>query len=163
MRSLLVVALLITHGPSPPQQCPTGAFCISISSAKTEHSKDSSVTTETIRIVGSQAVYEAERRRAKPQHREYKLTESEIAKLRKLAAESGLLTPSTVEYPAEAGSHTYLELSAEITLNEKKSVTEVSGSLNSENLKMNKSYQAVTVLLDAIKELLAAKDDEQHP
>lgn len=133
---------------------------ISISLIRSEHSRDSNSTSTTITVNDHDLVYEeSARRRKKTVHKEYKLTDQEVGRLKKLIKERHMLVSGSVEYPTRPVPHTYYELTVEVELNRKKSLIKVSGPVNSDEMKSNILYQKTDALLEEINEIIRARDE----
>ena len=159
MKLIVVLLACCLAGFASPRQNGQ-SLSVSISTTKTEHSRDSNTTSTSIRIVGNDLTYEEQRRRSKPSHKEYKLTENEIAGLKSLITEKKLLASNTVEFPSVSGPHTDYESTAEIRIEGKTATLSVSGPINSDKMKSDPIYQNTQALLDAINHIMEKKDSE---
>lgn len=139
-----------------------GDLYISISETRTEHSRDSGTRVKTIKVNGSALVYETANRKTQL-HKEYRLTDEEVRKLRQLISEKQLLTSYAVEYAEPVGPHTSTALSVELKLNRRKSLIRISGPINSEELRNDRVYQNANAFLEAVTELIEARDNSNPP
>jgi len=131
---------------------------ISISETRREHSRDSYSISKAITINGNALLYEETGRRGKQVHKEYRLTDQEIVKLRQLISEKHLLISRSVEYPEATGPHTSIELSLEIKSNRKRSLIRISGSTNSKELENDRVYKNANALFEEISDMIHARD-----
>jgi hypothetical protein len=161
--NILVPALLLWAMNSPVLGQKAGRLYISISETRTEHSRDSYSISKTITINGSALLYDESGRRGKQVHREYKLINQEIVRLRQLISEKNLLISRSVEYPEATGPHTSIALSLELKSNRKRSLIRISGSINSKELENDRVYKNVSAFLEEIIEMIDSKDESLTP
>ncbi len=154
---LILASLLCVAKASALAQKPIG-FYISISETRTEHSRDSGSISKTIKIKGSSLIYEEESTRRKPLHKEYKLTDQEISKFKRIISERHLLASSSAEYAEVTGPHTSIVLSLELKIKRRRSLIRISGSMASKVLNNDHVYQNAHALLDEITEMMEVKD-----
>ncbi len=159
MKIAIALAWLVCSATSFIQINEAEHLYISISLIKTEHSRDSNSASTTITIKDHDLTYEESGRRKKAVHKEYKLTDQEIAKLKRLIKEKHLLVSASVEYPTRPVTYTYYELTLELELNRKKSLIKVSGPVNSNEMKNNILYQQTGALLEEINENISIRDE----
>ncbi|HVS80400.1 MAG TPA: hypothetical protein VHE60_01540 [Pyrinomonadaceae bacterium] len=159
--SILVPALLLCVVNAPVLGQKAGGLYISISQTRTEHSRDSYSISKTITINGNALLYEESGRRSKQVHKEYKLTDQEIIRLRQLISEKNLLISRSIEYPEATGPHTSFVLSLELKSNRKRSLIRISGSLNSKELDSDRVYKNANAFLEQITEMIYSKDESK--
>lgn len=160
-RILLILASLLCVANVSALGQKAGGFYISISETRTEHSRDSDSISKTIKINVNALVYEETSRRKEPLHKEYRLTDQEITKLKRLVSERHLLVSRSVEYPEAAGPHTSIVLRLELKSKRRRSLIRISGSMASKELKNDLVYQNAHALLDEITEMIAAKNESK--
>ena len=158
---LVVLTLLLWVVNSPVLGQKSASLYISISETRREHSRDSYSISKTITINGNALLYEESGRRSKQVHKEYKLTDQEIIRLRQLISEKNLLISRSVEYPEATGLHTSIELSLELKSNRKRSLIMISGSINSKELENDRVYKNAEAFLEEIIEMIDAKDESK--
>ena len=158
---LILASLFCVANASALAQKPIG-FYVSISETRTEHSRDSGSNSKTIKINGNALVFEETSRRRKPLHKEYRLTDQEVSKLKRLVSERHLLASRSVEYPEVAGPHTSIALSLELKSKRRHARIRISGSMASKELNNDHVYQNAHELLDEITEMMTAKDQAER-
>ena len=158
---LILASLFCVANASALAQKPIG-FYVSISETRTEHSRDSDSSARTIRISGHALIYEETSRRRKPLHKEYRLTDQEVSKLKRLVSERHLLASRSVAYAEVTGPHTSIVLSLELKLKKRRSLIRISGSMASKELNNDHVYQNAHALLDEITKMMDAKDQAER-
>jgi len=159
-RVLILAGLLCVVNDSVLGQ-KTGRLYLSVSQTRTEHSRDSYSISKTITINGNVLLYDEGGRRIKPVHKEYKLSNQEVARLRQLISERNLLISKSVEYPVATGPHTSISLSVEIKTKGKRSLIEISGSLNSKELDNDRVYNNANALLKELTDMIYSKEESK--
>ena len=141
----------------------TDELDIYISSVRSEHSRDSNSTSTTITIKGKTLVFDQKsggRGRRAPVHKEYRLTNQEIAQLRKLIAEKNLLVSGSSAYPVGQGPYTSYDLNVKIGFKGRRSAIQVSGPANSGEMKDDKLYKSASALLAEVLAIIHSRDEE---
>jgi hypothetical protein len=157
--SILVWTLLLWVVNVPVLGQKAGGLYISLSETRIEHSRDSYSISKTITINGNALLYEESGRRGKQVHKEYKLTNQEILRLRQFISEKKLFVSKSFEYPEASGPHTSVALSLELKSNRKRSLIRISGSLNSKELANDSLYKDVNAFREEITEMIYSKDE----
>ena len=147
--------------PAATQAQKAARLYISISESRTEHSRDSYSVSKTITIRGNELLYDESGRRSKRVHKEYKLTDQEIIRLRQLISQDHLLVSRSVEYPEATGPHTSIEMRLALKSNRKRSLIRISGSINSKDLENDPVYKNANAFLVEIIEMIDSKNESK--
>lgn len=147
----------------------SGDLYISISLVVASHSKDSSSTKTSYTIAGRKVVYEEtysgyRAGNRPPLHKEYSLTEHEVADLKHLIEQKRLLKSRSLISPFESGPGTSYDLTEEIKWQGQRSLIKVSGplkSLTADEAGNNQLYQDADALLQYVRAAVNLKGDRQ--
>lgn len=167
MRRLIALILLTFLLPLLAHANKPDDFSLSIILTRGERSRDSHSQTTRITLQGSELVYEKSYSgfrggaRSVPVKKSFKIKDEDLAELKKLVSENGLLNSDALAVAGEAsGVRRYFELTLNINLDGKKSSIEISGPRSASEIKEKKIYRKANALLDAVYKLLVEQDKE---
>ncbi len=165
MKTIIVLLLMVFTLLAPVTGKAVDDLYISVSLTKGESSRDSNSRRTTITLEGDKIVYEityqgygaSKRERV---HKEYRATAEEIKTLIKVIEEHNLLASDSLEQPAESGLRRYFEITTDLSLNGRKSRTEISAPSGALKIKSEKLYQNSSALVEELFRILNAHDKE---
>lgn len=162
MKIFIALLSLIFIWPLSAHSSQARGLRINVSSVRSEHSRDSGSTTITITVDNQTLIYDEKRtgmRRGTPVHKEYRLTDEEILKLKELIRVKNLLVSGSSDYPASNSSFFVLyKLSVEVSLDGKQSQIKTSGPANSDAMRNDKLYQRANALFEELMSIIYAHD-----
>jgi hypothetical protein len=142
---------------------------VSITLQVSEHSKDSHATRTSFVITGKKVIYDEtyfgyRSSNREPVHKEYVFTDPEIANLKRLIQERGLLRPRSFTVPPQEAPYTRYELTEEIKWKGGGSLIKVLGSLQElaqADVNSRRTYEDANALLEYVRSTLKAKGEAQ--
>jgi hypothetical protein len=165
MKPLVALILLLSTLTVAAEQSAAGDLYISVSLTSTERSKDSHSRTTAITISENKVVYDKtyrgyRRNRREPIHKEFKITEEETGRLKKIIKDHGLLVSDSLQYPSTGGEFVYFEISLKIRANKKESQIDISGPSKAAGITDEKIYKNSNALVEEIFRIINARDED---
>lgn len=162
MKILLLFLSLICASPFSAHSYQDKGLRVSLSSVRSERSRDSGSTTITINVDNQTLTYDETRtgmrRIGGPVHKKYLLTDEEVLKLKRLVREKNLLVSGSSEYPTSNPPFVLHKLSVEVSLDGKQSQIKASGPPSSEALRNDKLYKKANALFEELMSILNAHE-----
>jgi hypothetical protein len=170
MKSFLLVAcaaVVFVTGAGPVSGNGTDDLRIGVALTTGERSKDSGSNTTKITVAGDAIVWEQTSSRGRrmgtpPLRKEFMLSPADKENLLKLIRSNSLLVTDSIELP-QAGSYlTYFRISVTLTLGEEKGAINISGPRTAVQVKEEKLYQNILILVNELYRIMKGQDKKVH-